>query len=254
METILIENDGGVRIVTFNRPEKKNAFNLRMTADLAKAVRDAEADALVRVLIVTGGGADFSAGADMSLFTGNLDAVPEAELYEPGRVHELFLSFSKPAIAAVNGRAIGMGVTMLPTFDMVYAGSSATFLTPFVRLGLVAELGSSYTLPRLIGRQRTNELMLRAKPIDAETAAAWGLVNRVFPDDLLKAEVLAIARDVAECPPKTLAKCKDLIRHGELAVDRDAQLSRERDVLSTCYGSEENVQAAMAFLQRRKGG
>jgi enoyl-CoA hydratase/carnithine racemase len=252
--TIRIEDEAGVRTLTLDRPEKKNAFNLRMTADLAKAVRDAEADARVRVLVLTGAGNDFSAGADMALFAGNVDAVPEAEVYEPGRVHELFLSFSKPAIAAVNGRAIGMGVTMLPTFDMVYAGRSATFLTPFVRLGLVAELGSSYTLPRLIGRQRTNELMLRAKPIDADTALAWGLVNRVFPDERLKEEVMAIARDVAECPPKTLTKCKALIRRGELATDRDAQLAHEHEVLSTCYGSEENVEAAMAFFARRKGG
>jgi 2-(1,2-epoxy-1,2-dihydrophenyl)acetyl-CoA isomerase len=253
METIRLEDHEGVRILTLNRPEKKNAFNLRMSADLARAVRAADADDAVRVLVVTGAGADFSAGADMALFAGNPDAVPADELFEPGRIHELFFEFGKPAIAAVNGRAIGMGVTMLPAFDMVYAGARATFTTPFVRLGLVAELGSSFTLPRLIGRQRTNELMLRAKPIDAETAAAWGLVTRVFPDGVLLDEVMRIARDIAECPPKTLGKCKALLRSGELATDRGAQLEREREVLASCYGSEENVQAAMAFLQRRRG-
>jgi 2-(1,2-epoxy-1,2-dihydrophenyl)acetyl-CoA isomerase len=253
METVRIEDDGGVRTLIMNRPEKKNAFNLRMTADLAKAVRDADADDSVRVLVVTGAGADFSAGADMALFAGSPDPVPADEMYEPGRVHELFLEFQKPAIAAVNGRAIGMAVTMLPTFDMVYAGTGATFTTPFVRLGLVAELGSSFTLPRLIGRQRANELMLRAKPIDAATAADWGLVTRVFPDESLMGEVMQIARDIAECPAKTLGKCKELLRSGELATDRAAQLDHEREVLTTCYGSEENIQAAMAFLQRRKG-
>lgn len=253
MSSVRIDDHEGIRILTLNRGEKRNAFNLRMTADLAKAVRQADVDDSVRVLVVTGAGKDFCAGADMALFAGNVDEVSQDEVFEPGRVHELFMSFGKPVIAAVNGRAIGMGVTMLPAFDMVYAAQSATFLTPFVRLGLVAELGSSYTLPRLIGRQRANELLLRAKPIDAETAASWGLVTRVFPDEVLMAEVTAIARDVAECPPGTVAKCKELVKRGERAADAHAQFAYEREVLSTCYGSEENVQAAMAFLERRRG-
>jgi enoyl-CoA hydratase/carnithine racemase len=254
MDTLLVDTVDGVCIVTLNRPEKKNAFNLRMTSDLALAVRAADADDSVRVLVVTGSGSDFSAGADMALFAGSPDPVPEDELYEPGRLHELFFAFSKPCIAAVNGRAIGMGVTMLPAFDMVYAARSATFLTPFVRLGLVAELGSSFSLPRLIGRQRTNELMLRARPIDAETALAWGLVARIFPDAQLLDEVMGIARDVASCPPQTVAKCKALLREGELAISRDAHLAREQEVLTTCYGSPENVEAAMAFFNRRGKG
>lgn len=253
MSTVIIHDDGGIRTLTLNRPEKRNAFNLRMSADLAKAVREAEGDQAVRVVVVTGSGKDFCAGADMALFAGNVDDVPEEEMFEPGRLAELFMSMEKPVIAAVNGRAIGMGVTMLPAFDMVYAARSATFLTPFVRLGLVAELGSSYTLPRLIGRQRANELLLRARPIDADTAASWGLVARVFPDEALAAEVMAIARDVAECPPKTLAKCKALVKRGERASDAFAHFAHEHEVLATCYGSEENVQAAMAFLERRKG-
>ena len=189
----------------------------------------------------------------MSLFAGQSDDVPESELFHPANLHKLLLAVEKPLIAAVNGAAIGMGVTMLPCFDMVYASEEATFLTPFVRLGLVCELGSSYTLPRLIGRQRASELLMRAKPIDALTAERWGLVCRRFPGPDLLREVSAIVADLGELPPATLKKCKALLREGERAPEFSAQLAREEEVLSTCYGSDENVRAAIAFLAKKGG-
>jgi len=178
MQTIEIEGHAGIRIILFNRPDKRNAFNLRMASDFARAVREADSDDSARVIVVTGRGQAFCAGADMSLFAGRSDDVPESELFHPANLHKLLLAVEKTLIAAVNGPAIGMGVTMLPCFDMVYAAEEATFLTPFVRLGLVCELGSSYTLPRLIGRQRASELLLRAKPIDALTAERWDSIPR----------------------------------------------------------------------------
>lgn len=252
MKTIEVEGRARVRVIAFNRPEKRNAFNLCMASEFAAAVREADADDAVRVLVVTGRGDDFSAGADMSLFAGQADPVPESEHFNPGDIHKLLFSVEKPILAAVRGRSIGMGVTMLPCFDMVYAAEDATFLTPFVRLGLVCELGSSYTFPRSIGRQRASELLFRAKAIDASTAERWGLVCRVFPGSGLLGQVIDIATDIAELPPETLRKCKALLRQGERATDFSAQVSREEEVLATCYGSEENVQAAMAFFARKR--
>jgi len=144
-----------------------------------------------------------------------------------------------------------MGVTMLPHFDLVYAAEEATFLVPFVKLGLVVEYGGSFTLPRLIGHQRTRELLLRAKPIDAKTAEHWGLVTRVFPRARLMDEVLAIASDVAQQPPGAMLECRRLVERGEEANMQDA-MNEENRVLASRYGSEENVSAVMAFLGSRK--
>jgi 2-(1,2-epoxy-1,2-dihydrophenyl)acetyl-CoA isomerase len=244
-----LEDKGPVRILSLKRPEKKNAFDLSLTETLWNALEHASEDPSVHVVVVTGFGDFFTAGADVNLFLGGIDG----DISKVARLYEPLKACKKTTIAAINGPAIGMGVTMLPSFDMVYAADHATFMVPFMRLALGVEYGGSYHFTRLIGHQRARELILRGKPIDAATAAQWGLINRVFPRATLMDEVLAIANDVAAQPQGAVLACRRVLDKGVEATFEQAILE-ENAVLGTRYGSEENVAAVMTFLNSRKKG
>jgi len=247
-DVLLVADQGGVRTLTFHRPEKKNAFTPELADALERALTSASDDDAVRVVVVRGAGDGFCAGADVTLFLAQDDARDEA--MKVGQVHRFVRAFKKPLIAAVHGKAVGMGVTLLPHFDLVFASDDASFLTPFVRLGLVQEFGSSHTLPRLIGRQRANELILGARPIEAERAEAWGLVNRVLPRVDLFHYVQAYAADMAQQPLASLIEAKVLLRAGE-AQDLEAAIALEDEALSRFYGGPDNRRAVEAFLASR---
>jgi len=253
-QTVLVDNHDAVRVLTLHRPKKRNAINVRMCTELSRAIAAADADDGVRVIIVTGSGTAFSAGVDVALFLGQGDDVNDLKdgpIIQPIQIHHAILACGKPIIAAVNGLSVGMATTILPHFDLIYASENATFSTPFVKLGLVAEFGATYTLPRLIGAQRTSEMVLRGTPIDAKTAGEWGLVARVFPHDTFLQSVIAIAQDIAANPPNSVQKNKALLRTTAVATDVDHAIKLENEVLAECYGSEENMAAATAILTRR---
>ncbi|MDQ3033678.1 MAG: enoyl-CoA hydratase-related protein [Myxococcota bacterium] len=255
MSDVLLRSDTGpIRVLTLNRPHKKNAFDLALTDALWAALEEASADERVRAVVVTGAGDLFTGGADVNLFlaASSPDLEKMGDITRVARLHEPLRACAKPVIAAIQGPSVGMGVTMLPHFDLVYAADTATFMVPFVRLGLVVEYGGSLALPRLIGHQRTRELLLRGKPIDARTAELWGLVTRVFPRERLMDEVMTIASEIAEQPPGAVLECRRLVEKGEERSLEDAIVA-ENGVLAARYGSEENVAAVMAFLSRRKG-
>lgn len=250
-DVLKVEDRGAIRVLTLSRPEKKNAFDIALTEALWSALEAASADDAVRVVVVTGEGDMFSAGADVNLFLQAGQGTLEGDISKVARLYEPLRASAKPVIAAVQGPAVGMGVTMLPHFDLVYAAEHATFLVPFVRLGLVVEYAGSFALPRLIGHQRTRELLLRAKPLDAPTAERWGLVTRVFPRESLFAEVMTIAEEIAAHPPGAILECRRLVDKGEQSSMQDA-IAEENRVLATRYGSPENVEAVMAFLTRKR--
>lgn len=249
-QTLLREDHGPVQLLTINRPERRNAMNLTFAAELRSALELAERDPAVRVVVLTGAEGNYSAGADMQVFSDMASGKLQGDPALLGKLDEPLARFPKPLIAAVDGLCVGMAVTLLPFFDMVYASERATFRTPFVRLGLVLEMGSSYTLPRLIGRQRANELIYRAEPIDAKTAESWGLVNRVFANDALLEETLHIAQDVAKGGPQSVAHCKRLLIEGE-TTDRARATQAELGTLMHCYASQEHRDAVAAFFKRK---
>ncbi len=244
------EDVGAVRVLTLSRPEKKNAFDVAMASALWSAVEAADADPAVRVIAVTAEGDYFSGGADVNIFL-NVGQMGPDDLKKVARLYEPLRACRKPTVAIVQGHAVGMGVTLLPHFNLVYAADHVTFTTPFVKLGLVLEYGSSYAFSRLIGPSRTKELILRAAPLDARTAAEWGLVTRIFVAEELRTQALAIAEEIAKNPPSAVAQSKALIERG-LTLDFDAATAAEDEVLATRYGSDENVQAINAILQRKK--
>lgn len=248
-ENVLVTDHGQVRVISLNRVAKKNAFNIALATDVRAALAEASADENVRVVVVANEGDIFSAGVDLKMFS---DMASGGDVTAVTQIEQAILAVPKPIIAAVAGRAIGMGVTLLPHFDLVYASDDATFTTPFAKLGIVVEYGSSWTLPRLIGRQRANELVLRAQPVDAATAETWGLVTRVFPKAVFRDEVLKAAQDVAGNWPGAVRKSRDLLRKGEEPGMTLAQATNDEwETLAGCYSSEEFAKAMMAFMQRK---
>ena len=243
------EDQGRVRRLILNRPAKKNALSGDLADALVAALEEANADASVGALVLASTGDMWSAGVDINVFLqiANGETPPAALVHMAKHLR----AFEKPLIACIQGPAVGMAVTILPYFDMVYAAERATFQTPFVQLGLVLEYGSSFTLPRLIGRQRASELVLRGKPISAQKAAEWGLVTEVFSNETLDDEVLRIATDVANAPPGAVAACKRLLIDGEEASLAEATAA-ENVALGSRYGSAENVNAVTAILNKGK--
>jgi enoyl-CoA hydratase/carnithine racemase len=250
-DLVLREDHGPIRTLTLNRPAKKNAFDPAHASAFAAALAEADADASVRVVIVTGAGDVFCGGADVGVFLA-IGAGQHEQVLPVKNVPSAIGAVKKPIFAAIQGPAVGMGVTMLPYFDAVYAATTASFMVPFVRLGLVQEFGSSFTLSRLIGRQRATELILRAAPIDARTAELWGLVTRTFEPEKLMEEVRAIASDVAASPEGAVREAKALLRSGELKPTPHEAENDEDAALARRYGSPENLQAVQAFLASRR--
>src|SRR5262245_2963573 len=174
-ETVLVERDRGVAVVTMNRPRQRNAFNLRMWIDMRDTLRELLDDGTVRAVIVTGAEGAFSAGQDLGEMT---TAGPEALEGFP-RFMDVLCVFDKPLLAAVNGVGVGIGLTLLLHCDVVYIAEGARLRAPFVTLGVVPEAASSYLLPVTLGWQRAAEVLFTADWITAARAVELGLASRV---------------------------------------------------------------------------
>jgi 2-(1,2-epoxy-1,2-dihydrophenyl)acetyl-CoA isomerase len=252
--TILLDVAEGVATVTLNRPDKLNAINERMHAELAAALDRIEADPAVRALLLTGAGRAFSAGQDLGdRVMGEGDAPPDLgetldRLYNPliRRLRQLEL----PVIAAVNGVAAGAGANLALACDLVLAARSARFIQAFSRLGLVPDSGGTYVLPRLVGPARAMGLTLLAEPLPAEQAAAWGLIWQVIDDDRLLDEATALARKLATQPTKGLGLIKRAL-NASAANTLGEQLDLERDLQREAGRTEDYREGVRAFLDKR---
>jgi enoyl-CoA hydratase/carnithine racemase len=248
-EEIRIARDGAVYELRLNRAAKRNAITHSMYEELARALAEARADAAVRAVLLSGEGPGFCAGNDLQDFLSG----PEFTLQHPVmRVLRALATFDKPLVAAVQGQAVGIGVTMLLHCDLVLAAQGAQFTLPFVALGLVPEAGSSLLLPRLVGPQRAAELLLLGKPCDAETAARLGWVNRVVSEESLLGEARKVAHALTQQPPAALAATRRLLRGDP------AQLLERIDEEARAFGaalkSQEFKDSIRAFLARGRGG
>jgi 2-(1,2-epoxy-1,2-dihydrophenyl)acetyl-CoA isomerase len=225
----------GIATVTLNRPEKLNAYTTEMGDAVVAAFRRAREDAAVRAVILTGAGRGFCAGVDLEHLKahqagGNASKGPR--LGEEDFLRKLpleLLEYPKPVIAAVNGAAIGVGVTMILPCDVRLASSNAKLGLTFAKLGLLPGLGSTHLLPRLVGRAKALELVLSARVISAVEAAEIGLLNRVVAPEDLVAEARALAAEMAQCAPEVLAAAKAALLYGEGTSMADAMRNeRER--------------------------
>jgi len=223
-QNILFEAADGIATVTLNRPEKLNAYTLEMGEEIVNAFARIRADASVRVVILTGAGRGFCAGVDLDALRahqaqGSGGGGPRLGEEDFVRVLPLeLLEFPKPVIAAINGAAIGVGVTMTLPCDIRIASDTAKLGLTFAKLGLLPGLGSTHLLPQLVGIAKALELVLTARVIPAAEAAEIGLVNRVVPAASLLDEARALARAMLESRPEVLAAAKAALRQGALAT------------------------------------
>jgi enoyl-CoA hydratase/carnithine racemase len=245
---VLVSQTGGVCELRLNRPEKRNAITIDMYDTLWDALVRAEGDDAVRVILLSGAGASFSAGNDLGDF---LNAPPAGEDRGSVRFVRLLPKIRKVLIAAVHGSTVGIGVTLLLHCDLVVAARNARLSMPFVKLGLVPEAASSLLLPRLVGHQRAAELLLLGTPIDSARAFNIGLVNRVVEDDVLHEEARALAQTVAEQPAGALRATKQLLRS---ETGLTARIEEELQAFQERLGSAEFKSAAQAFFSKGRPG
>ncbi|MEM1182425.1 MAG: enoyl-CoA hydratase-related protein [Acidobacteriota bacterium] len=211
---IISERQGRVLVMTINRPDRLNALNHGMYAALAEGLGELASDDSLRAAVITGRGEYFTAGNDLEDFSAGM---PEGKP-PVMRFLEALLMAPKPVFAAVNGPAIGVGLTMLLHCDLAYASQSATLRAPFPQVGVVPEAGSSLLLPQAVGMAMANDILIAGRTLNAEEALNAGLVSRVFTDDELLPKTLKVAAQVAGQAPNATRKSKALIRSSRDAV------------------------------------
>lgn len=246
-DQVEIKNDDGILTLTLKRPDKKNALTNEMYGALADAIEGAEDDAGTRVILIRGEGESFTAGNDLGEFAAIAAGKATGERHVTRFIHSLGRA-TKPLIAAVQGRAVGVGTTMLLHCDLVVLAENALLSTPFISLALVPEAASSILMPLRIGYARAFELFALGEPVPANVALAWGLANRVVPVDRLDAEALALAQRLAKQPLGSLVATKKLMRDGEMLVK---QMQAEGVHFAARLQSAEAREAFRAFAERR---
>lgn len=253
-DTILFERKGGVARLTLNRPDRLNAFNLLMHAEIREVLDELEADRELRVLLLSGAGRGFCAGQDLG--ERNRDpGSPAPDLGEAlerrwGPMVRRIARLSVPVVCAVNGVAAGAGANLAFACDMVIAKSSSRFIQSFVSIGLAPDAGGTWALPRLAGQARAMGLVLTGEALPAETAAAWGLIWKAVADDRFEDEVEALVTKLAAAPPLSLAAAKRAIR-ASTAATLDQQLDLERDLQQRLGFSEDYAEGVAAFMEKR---
>jgi enoyl-CoA hydratase/carnithine racemase len=247
-QVVLYRVDDGVAVVTLNRPDRLNAWTPEMEVAYFDALDAAATDETVRTIVVTGAGRGFCAGADMDALRG----LGKGSAWSgSGRLTTHALSIPKPIIAAVNGACAGLGFVHALMCDLRFAAAGAKFTTAFVRRGLIAEHGSSWILPRLIGHARALDLLLSGRVLLSDEALALGLVNRVVPAESLLADTLAYARDLAaNCSPAAMATIKSQVyRHWD--EDLGPSLAESNALMAKSLREPDFREGVSSFVERR---
>jgi enoyl-CoA hydratase/carnithine racemase len=256
---IIVEKAKGVAKVTINRPEKHNAMDLLFFQEFGPRIDELSQDSEVRAIILTGAGRSFCSGIDIvGLAEIARDSasvtILGSSLGEPfGPLQSVVTSLRacrKPVIAAVNGFASGMGVSLLCLCDQRVASDQASFAPGFIRMGLAGEFGITYTLPRLIGFPRALRFLTEGETRDARWAERAGLLDEVVAPEKLMVAAQALADRLAEMPPLAMGMVKDLLYQG-LESNFDHQLQSEAFAASTLLRTEDCQEAALAFLEKR---
>jgi enoyl-CoA hydratase len=246
-----IHTADGVALVTINRPEALNAMNADMLEELSEAVDRVENDDEARVLVITGTGRAFIAGADIAHMSA-LTPQQAKEWSELGqRTVGKLESMKKPVIAAVNGYALGGGTELALACDIRVASDKAVFGQPEVKLGMIAGFGGTQRLPRLVGSGRAKEMLFTGDHYDAETACKMGLVNKVVPADGLLDYCLDMAKRIASRGAQAVRFSKEAVNHGQ-DMDLEKALHLESDLYGLVFSTDEPREGCSAFLEKRE--
>lgn len=234
-QTLLLERRDAVALITLNRPNQLNAYTVRMGEELVQVFNKLARDAEVRAVVLTGAGRAFCAGVDLKVLQQSSPEEQDSELpplgqeqFVQGFAEDLY-QFPKPVIAAINGPAVGVGVTMCLPCDIRLASSEATLSMPFAKLGIVPGLGSSFLLPRLVGPGNARLLMLTGMRMNAEEALAMRLVEQVHPPAELIDAAMALAVSVAAKPPGVISLIKEALNAGQASDSIGASMAYEHN-------------------------
>jgi 2-(1,2-epoxy-1,2-dihydrophenyl)acetyl-CoA isomerase len=253
--SVLVQTAERIGTVTLNRPERLNALDGRLAPAIADAVERLGEDAAVRVIVITGAGRAFCAGADVQ-YLGDLlergDVAEAAALVRSGdRVVHAIRDAPKPVIGAVNGPAAGGGANLALACDLRIASEHASIGQTFNRIGLAPDWGGTYLLPRLVGPARAAELIFTGRMVDAAEAERLGLFNRVVPEERFADEVRALARTLAAKPPRAIARAKAALLRS-LHADLDEMLEHELRAQTECFATDDAREGVRAFLEKRE--
>lgn len=247
-EHVRISMDEGVLRLTLARPEKKNSLTLAMYTALGDALARAETDPSVRAVLFEAEGDVFSAGNDLGDFAAVASGKISREQMTTSSFLDALAKARKPYVAAVQGLAVGIGVTLLLHCDLVFVAEDAKLSTPFVNLALVPEAASTVLLPARIGYARAFAMFALGEPIDGRTAANIGLANAAVSANEVRAKALAAAKLLASKPSGSLQATKQLMRDGQAIA---AIMARESDIFTARLKSPETAEALRAFAERR---
>jgi 2-(1,2-epoxy-1,2-dihydrophenyl)acetyl-CoA isomerase len=256
LETVNVRVEAGAATVELNRPQALNAWNAQLGADLLAALGRAADDDAVRALVITGAGRAFSSGADLKDISGGEttpDGRPDVYKTLTERYHPIMRAIRevpKPVIASVNGPAVGIGCSLALCCDLIVAAESSYFLLAFVNIGLVPDGGSSLFVPSRVGMARASELSMLGERLGAARALEWGLINRVVADERLHEEVDGLAARLASGPTRSYAGAKRQL-NSWLYPRMDEQLELEAQIQREMAGSDDFVEGATAFVERR---
>ena len=257
MSEVLYEvREPGIALITLNRPERLNAWTGRMGVEYFDAIDKAVADSNVRVIVVTGAGKGYCAGADMGTLQGiptekNSDGKDDSNILE-GRMQDEITRISKPVIAAVNGAAAGLGLVQALMCDMRFAADTAKFTCAFSKRGLIAEYGISWVLPRLVGQANALDLLMSSRVVMAAEAQKLGMVNKVVPADQLMDVVMAYAADLAmNVSPSSMSVMKRQV-YGDYDKDVATASLDALKLMGQSFGRPDFKEGVVSYLQKRQ--
>jgi len=254
-QNVLVEQRGSVTILTLNRPERLNAWNNEMMFELRDAVERCNADPAVSAIVFTGAGRAYCSGADIGGWAQQIESGRGAQASATAG-EDNWLAFlrrmPKPTIAAVNGVAVGVGVTHILPMDIRIASEHARFGFAFVKMALVPELASSYFLPQLVGLGRAQEWCLTARTVDASEALLSGLVSEVVPSDRLLDRAVELGEMIAQHAPAAVARVKRVLAMNATDSDVQSVMLRENAQNAAARQEPDHAEAVRAFLEKRK--
>lgn len=253
-KTLLIENKDDIGTIKFNRPEKMNSFTQEMFSEFISALLEIDGDDDLKVLIITGSGRAFSAGLDIVEASKGPTDFDKQVVPLQGTlawIAQIMRNLKKPIICGINGVAVGAGFSIALASDIRLMAESARIGGPFLKVGLIPEIGSTYNLPRLVGMGKACEIVFTGKLLGATEAKEIGLVNEIVPDHAIYDSSEALAKQIASNAPIPLQLARKALYQG-LDVNLTAQIQFEQLCQSTCFKTEDYAEGMKAFLEKRK--
>ncbi|MDP6908192.1 MAG: 2-(1,2-epoxy-1,2-dihydrophenyl)acetyl-CoA isomerase PaaG [Flavobacteriales bacterium] len=251
-EVIDFNLEEGVAIITLNRPDTLNSFNVELATELQRTLDLCMDNTEVRCVLLTGAGRGFCAGQDLGEAIapdfGNIEDHVETK-FNP--LVRKIRAIEKPVVAAVNGVAAGAGANLAFCCDIVVAAESTKFIQSFINIGLIPDTGGTYFLPRLVGLHRATSMMMLGDKITAQEAKQLGLVYKVFPDERLMEEAINLAKRMAKMPTKGIGLIKKSLNYS-LRNNLNEQLAVEKDLQAQAGRTSDNAEGITAFLEKRK--